>query len=879
LPGAALAPEELRLIEQIGQAVVTTDRAGRITHVNASATELYGWTLEQLAGRELVALAASPSYAEDLRRAYQTMLEGRRYRGELHVRAPRHHDELALVTASPMLDGGGRPKGSIFTFTRMPGAKRTALLDVAARVGRWGAWEIDGATGSVTWSSEVRKILEVSPDFEPNLESALAFYTPESRARARSAVERCFEYGTSFDEELELVTPRGRTLWVRAIGEAEKDAEGTIVRIHGAFHDVSQSMLAAAAVKLSEERFRLLAKATTDAVWDLDLIGDKLWWNDGIETLFGYARSEAARPGFRDARIHPEDREDVRARIEAAVTDRRDSWDGEYRFRRADGGYTPVMERGYILRGVHGLPVRLIGGMADISERRRFAESVAQQSALMEAASDAIFHTDLEGRVLSWNRAAEAIYGYGAAEAIGRSARELLYGDASQFDQALTRVQSERTWRGELRQRHKDGRGVTADVRLTLIFDARDRPTSVLAISTDVTDRKRLEAQMLRAQRMESVGTLASGIAHDLNNILSPIMMAVGALQAEVTSEEAREVLETLQSCSERGAALVRQVLLFARGVEGERLNVDPSRLLKDIQQIARETFPKNISIRVDYPRELWTVHGDPTQLHQVFMNLCVNARDAMPTGGSLKIALSNVRLDDVYAQMHIDARAGNYVLVSVSDTGHGIDPGIVEKIFEPFFTTKELGNGTGLGLATSATIVRSHAGFINVYSEVGQGTTFNVYLPAAEANPRSPSDRPPEHLPRGNGELILVADDEAAVRKVTESTLLSFGYRVLVAEDGAEALSTFARHQDEVALVLTDMMMPIVDGPTLIAALRRMAPRVRIVAASGLHSHVNPQRSRVGADEFLEKPYTASAMLTLFRSLLDTRRTSPPPS
>jgi CheY-like chemotaxis protein len=269
----------------------------------------------------------------------------------------------------------------------------------------------------------------------------------------------------------------------------------------------------------------------------------------------------------------------------------------------------------------------------------------------------------------------------------------------------------------------------------------------------------------------------------------------------------------------------------------------------------------------------LWAVEGDPTQLHQVFMNLCVNARDAMPKGGTLTVTMKNVVLDATYAGMSPEAKAGNYVVVNVADTGHGIAPEVREKIFEPFFTTKEVGKGTGLGLSTTATIVRSHGGFINVYSEVGRGSAFGVYLPAADSNTVS---RPPRvnvettQLPRGNGELILVVDDEAAIRQITKSTLESFGYRVLVADDGAQAIGIYAQRLGDISLVLTDMMMPIMDGPTLISALQRIDPTVRVIAASGLHSGGDLARAALaGVAHFLAKPYTAEAMLMLFKTVL----------
>ena len=265
-----------------------------------------------------------------------------------------------------------------------------------------------------------------------------------------------------------------------------------------------------------------------------------------------------------------------------------------------------------------------------------------------------------------------------------------------------------------------------------------DNPAEGVCFVLDLTERKKLEQQFLRAQRMESIGTLAGGIAHDLNNILAPILLSIGILKTTVTDPQAEMILETIEISAKRGADIVRQVLSFARGVEGERVEIQPKHLLKDLESIIHDTFPKNIRLEFSIPDETWTILGDPTQVHQILLNLCVNARDAMPNGGSLTVTVENRVLDEQYAAMNIQAKPGRYVQISVTDTGTGIPPDLVDKIFEPFFTTKELNKGTGLGLSTVMAIVKSHDGIINVYSEPGKGTTFKVYLPAMEAFCRS---------------------------------------------------------------------------------------------------------------------------------------------
>lgn len=398
-----------------------------------------------------------------------------------------------------------------------------------------------------------------------------------------------------------------------------------------------------------------------------------------------------------------------------------------------------------------------------------------------------------------------------------------------------------------------------------------DSPEEGVCFVLDLTERKKLEHQFLRAQRMESIGTLAGGIAHDLNNILAPIMMSIDVLRLTATDPQAQSILETIEISSRRGADIVRQVLSFARGIEGERIEVQPKHLLEDVEGIIKDTFPKDIQLQFSIPNDIWTILGDPTQIHQILLNLCVNARDAMPHGGSLVIGVENCSLDEQYAAMHHRAKPGNYVKITVTDSGEGMPPDLLDKIFEPFFTTKEINKGTGLGLSTVMAIVKSHDGIVNVYSEPGNGTTFKIYLPAIKVSSEAKSVVPGEiSMPRGNGETILVVDDEASILTVTTQTLRAFGYKVMTATDGAEALAIYAQNQAAIAVVLTDMMMPVMDGAAVIRVLTKINPAVRIIAASGLTSNAGvPKSSRAHLEHFLTKPYTAETLLKAIRTIL----------
>jgi two-component system, cell cycle sensor histidine kinase and response regulator CckA len=490
-------------------------------------------------------------------------------------------------------------------------------------------------------------------------------------------------------------------------------------------------------------------------------------------------------------------------------------------------------------------------GIMLLTRNERANQTLREQASLLDKAQDAILVTDLQRRLTFWNKSAERLYGWTAAEALGQSMTELCYsdGESREVQQAFEDVLRKGEWTGELQPLTKAGRRMVIESRWTLVRDAGGEPRSILSINTDVTDRRQLEQQFYRAQRLDSIGTLAGGIAHDLNNVLAPIILGMGLLKERLTDDDSREIMSTISTSAKRGAEMVAQVLSFARGREGRRVEIKPGDLIADVVRIARDTFPKIIEIVTDVEPHLPPIIGDPTQFHQVLLNLCVNARDAMPGGGRLTLS----------------ARArGGAVVLFVEDTGPGIPATVIHKIFDPFFTTKEAGKGTGLGLSTSQTIVRSHGGRIDVLSEPPHGARFEIHLPVAPLSAPAAIIGEAAAVPQGNGQTILVVDDEPSVRLVMRTALERAGYHVLPAANGREAIDVFtSQPHGSIAAVIIDMMMPVMGGLPAMQEMVKINPNVKIIAASGIPDNEATAKS-VGKQvrQFLAKPFSTEKLL-----------------
>jgi two-component system cell cycle sensor histidine kinase/response regulator CckA len=504
---------------------------------------------------------------------------------------------------------------------------------------------------------------------------------------------------------------------------------------------------------------------------------------------------------------------------------------------------------------------------------RMDGQSYQTLNSIISACPHAIIAVDSDKNVRIWNPAAERMFGWHAAEVVGSRVPFVTDDKRSESDDFNIRaLKGESFVNHEVQRARRDGKVLELLVSAAPTYDAEGTIDGFLTVATDVTEYKNLERQLLRTQRMESVGALAGGIAHDLNNVLAPIRMSLQLLRERSNDPITRRTLDSLEVCVGRGADLIRQILTFARGVQGERIPVQIRHIIRDTKEVVLQTMPRSIELESDVPNDLWTVMGDATQLQQVIMNLSLNARDAMPEGGTLTIRARNVMVSEEDSAANAGVAPGPYLFIEVADTGTGIPLHIQSQVFEPFFTTKEVGKGTGLGLSTVAAIVKNHGGRINLYSELGRGASFKVYFPAYRDGTEKHAVDTPAADYEGTGEWILIVDDEAAVRDIARLTLESHGYRVLEARDGAEGVAVYAQHRKDIRVVISDMDMPIMNGAAMMRSLETIDPEVRIICASGLLPSNRPDPKKDKPNPLrrsLPKPYTAGELLRTVRDLV----------
>jgi PAS domain S-box-containing protein len=506
------------------------------------------------------------------------------------------------------------------------------------------------------------------------------------------------------------------------------------------------------------------------------------------------------------------------------------------------------------------------------AERQQAERKILEQAALLDITTDAIIVQNLQNQILFWNKGAERLYGWLATEAIGQPVQRLFYQEVLPTLARVTKITlQQRHWQGELHHQTKAGQEIIVSSRWTVVCDADGEPQSILTVDTDITEKKRLEAQFLQMQRLESLGSLAKGIAHDFNNLLTPILATAQLLPLKLPTldDQSRTLLQLIESNARRGADLAKQILSFASAGEGKPSLIQIKHLLLEVEQVVQQTFPPAIQIYTHVPEGLWTVAADAMALYQALINLCLNARNAMPEGGSLTLSAANQLIDRPYLEMKGDIQAGSYLMITVTDTGSGIPSDILSGLMDACLTTHPSAQSAGLGLLTVMTIVNNHGGFVRVQSAPEQGTQFKVYLPASigtslqlEADLTKLS---------GQGELILVVDDKTAICEITKATLEAYQYRVLMAHDGIEAIALYAEHNAEIRAVLLDLLMPPIDGHTAFLTMQRLNSQIPIIIMSGLTNQETI--AKMGHPQFLPKPFSTQELLSSLSEALATKQ------
>jgi len=865
------------IIASAMDAIITIDENEIITVFNAAAENMFLYEAKNIIGKKINLLIPARfhhSHSEHIRAFEQTHVT-RRTMGALGaISGLRSNGEEFPIEASiSQIEVSGR---KLFTVILRDITDRKKSEEMTQRF----IAIIESTDDAILSKTLDGKITSWNPSAEKMFgytaqeiigRSVVVLFPPDRLHEEENLLDRIGKGERIHHFETVRVRKDGRKIDVSATISPIKDTTGKIIGASKVLRDITEQ-------KKSRQQLALLHTCVSN-LNDIVLVMEStpvegpgprvVFANAASERITGYTSAETVGHSvrfFQSKKTDPAILDEIRTALKQQKPIRRqiiiEAKDGaEYQL---DTDIVPIFDQ--VGRCTHFAAIQ-----RDVTQFNHAMEQTAEQAALLDKAQDAILVRDLEGRILFWNKGAERMYHWTSQEAVGQHAGDLIYKDIKPFEEANKITREKGEWSGELQHITKDRRELTVEARWSLVRDKDGQPKSILAINTDITEKKKIEAQFMRAQRMESIGTLAGGIAHDLNNILAPIMLSIGMLKATSNDPDVVEILDAIESSAKRGSDIVGQVLSFARGMDGQRIEIQSRHLLKDIERIIKDTFPKDIRLQISLPNDLWTILGDPTQIHQILLNLCVNARDAMPHGGNLAISIENRMLDKQYVAMNPQAQPGPYVVISVMDSGTGIPHDVIDKVFEPFFTTKEIGKGTGLGLSTVTAIVKSHGGFINVYSEPGQGTTFKIYLPAQVSAEDTQEQAAVVSLPRGNGETILVVDDENSILTITSQTLQAFGYRVIKATDGAEAVAIYAQQRNEISVVLTDMMMPVMDGPATIHALLKINPALKIIAASGLNANGSVAKAvNAGIKHFLSKPYTAETLLKTLRTILE---------
>lgn len=745
-----------------------------------------------------------------------------------------------------------------------------------------GIWEADLTAKRVYYSAKWKTMLGYAEEeIGPGFEEWSSRVHPEDLARAEAEIQSCLQ-GTKPDYSCEyrMRAKNGSYRWIHSRGRllpAPGDEPGA--RMIGTHTDVTSRKQIEMETRDALSFAQAVLKSSSIGIIAFRADGPTVISNEAAARMVGTDVPTMLTGNFRELASW---RAGLLAGAERALaTDQEVVHHGLLR----TGFGRELWIEAHLVPFIYSGTPHLLLLMSDrTSERQTSAELHLMQQAV-EAAPVGWVVTDAEGRIEWVNPGFTKLTGYTPDAVVGQSTRFLKSGrHRPEFYATMWQtIRGGEVWSGELINKRQDG---TLYHEYSTIAPVRGEDGSIrhfVMIKQDITEQKMLEQKSSRSQRLESIGLLACGMAHDLNNMLSPILLSLGLIRVQPGDKETADCVQVMEAAAKRGAGVLRQVLTFGQGLEGERIALEPKHLIKEIAQLAEETFLRQIKIETTIGRDVHQVRGDMTQLHQVLLNLAVNARDAMPEGGVLTLHAENVLVDEARAARQVTpAKAGAYVSLGVRDTGTGIPPEVLEHMFEPFYTTKPRGKGTGLGLSTVFGLVRSHGGFVEVETEVGRGTDISILLPAVI---RPVASTPPNGRMAitltGGGRRVLVVDDEEGIRNVTRSLLEKRGFVMVGAKDGVEGLSRFSENPTGFVAVIMDLMMPNMNGYQLAGQIRRLSPAIPILASSGMtgsspEEDIAATLRTVGITRLLRKPY---AERTLFEALQQCLAPPAPPS
>ena len=797
----------------------------------------------------------------------------------------RRHDgayRRFLARANTQLDCRGGIVRWVGTCTDIEELRRTAELLKAVADGTTDAVFVKDRDGKYLLANPATARFVGRADGDILGRTDAELFDPDSARRLAERDRHVMTAGVA-ETDVEELTAAGVTRTYLATKAPYRDENGAVIGVVGITRDVTELRRSEESLRASDERLRLALRGAGGGAWDWNLETGDIWWSPELYQLWGVQQGMPTDIAHSLAAIHADDRESIHVALREAIEKGAD-YRCEFRIHHPSLGERWMASYGQVVRDESGQPKHLLGISLDETERKRLAEErdtlLARLQLQFGRMPLACVQFDADLRVTDWNPAAERIFGFPKDEVLGMGPPYEKIVPKSFWPEVgplLARIKAGDMAAHSVNQNlTKDGRTITCEWFNTPLLDEGGRFTGLLCLAQDLTARLLLEEQFRQAQKMEAFGQLAGGVAHDFNNLLTIINGYSDLLLGRLPpSDPSRMLVSEIHKAGERSAGLTRQLLAFSRQQVLAPRVLDLNVVVGDTASMLRRVIGEDVKLTTTTANGLWPVKADPGQIEQILLNLAVNARDAMPTGGKLTIETGNVVLDETYAASHPDASAGAHVLLAVSDSGCGMSTAVLAKIFEPFFTTKGPGKGTGLGLATVYGIVKQSGGHIGVYSELGVGTTFKVYLPRAEHEAGGPKSHPAIRMPPRGTETVLVVEDEEAVRTLTRQILQNAGYTVLEASSGVEALRVATGHPGTVHLLVTDVVMPGLGGQAAAERLAERHPGLRVLFVSGytddavvrhgvLHDQVN----------FLQKPFTPAALAWKVREVLDQTST-----